>query len=69
MGIRAYLPRANVRGGELPNRGRIQVGVGEARSRKKQSSESVHEAGPRGPAGARHSLSRVLIVGVVSREL
>jgi hypothetical protein len=32
------------------SRGRIQVGVGEARSRKKKSSESVHVAGPRGPS-------------------
>jgi hypothetical protein len=30
-------------------RGRIQVGVGEARSRKKKTSVSVHVAGPRGP--------------------
>ncbi len=31
-------------------RGRIQVEVGEARPRKKPSSESVHVAGPQGPA-------------------
>ncbi len=30
--------------------GRNQVGVGEARSRKKKPSVSVHVAGPRGPA-------------------
>ncbi len=52
-----------------PIRGRIQVGLGEARSRKKKPSMSVHMAGPRGPAGARQSPSRVLIVGFVSREL
>ena len=33
---------------------------------KKNPSVSVHVAGPRGPAGARQSLSRVLIVGSVS---
>jgi hypothetical protein len=34
----------------IKTRGRIQVGVGEARSRKKKPSVSVHVAGPRGPA-------------------
>ena len=50
-------------------RGRIQVGVGEARPRKKKPSVSVHVAGPRGPAGARQSPSRVLIVGIVSQTI
>jgi hypothetical protein len=54
---------------QLHSRGRIQVGVGEARSRKTKTSVSVHVAGPRGPAGARQSPFRVLIVGFVSREL
>ena len=43
------------------------MGVGEARSRKKKPSVSVHVAEPRGPAGARQSPSRVLIVGTVSQ--
>jgi hypothetical protein len=53
------------------NRGLIQVGVGEAHSRKKnlKTSVSVHLARPRGPAGARHSPSRVQIVGVVFGKL
>ncbi len=34
----------------LWSKGRIQVGVGEARCRKNNSSVSVHVAGPRGPA-------------------
>ncbi len=33
---------------------------------EKKPSVSVHVAGPRGPAGARQSPSRVLIVGFVS---
>jgi hypothetical protein len=41
------------------------VGVGEARSRTKRPSVSVHVAGPRGPAGARQSPFRLLSVGVV----
>ncbi len=50
-------------------RGRIQVGVGEARSRKKKPSVSVHVAGPRGPAGARQSPSRVLLYVLCFSEL
>ena len=45
------------------------MGVGEARSRKKKTSVSVHVAGPRGPAGARQSPSRVLIVQNVSQNI
>ncbi len=35
---------------QYQHRGRIQVGVGEARSRGKKPSVSVHVTGPRGPA-------------------